>query len=119
MFLGLCGYFDLTIDSSNVSLAFGYTVTASVCADSDITDAKIVGYSFPGSSNTITYLNNSTPEVHSSAAASVNSSVIRVYVVWDDDDSTQQLNDVEDTLIATSAGEAKIQVSVLFEQQIN
>ena len=85
LYLVQCGYFDLVIDSSNVSLAFRYTITASVSQNSEVTDAKIVGYSFPGVQNYITYLNNGNTTIQSSAASSVKSSTIRVYVVWNDD----------------------------------
>lgn len=114
-----CGYFDLEIDSSEVSLAFRYTVTASVTQNSDITDAKIVGYSFPGVQDYITYLNNGETSIQSSAAKTVDSSKIRVYVVWNDDSNTEDLNDAEDTLIAFNSGIAEIQVNVSFEQQVN
>ncbi len=114
-----CGYFDLVIDSSEVSLAFRYTITVSVTQSSDITDAKIVGYSFPGVQNYITYLNSQSTNIQSSAASSVETSRIRVYVVWDDDENTEDLNDAEDTLIALQSGEAEIEVNVSFEQQLN
>ena len=119
LFLVLCGYFDLIIDSSNVSVGFRYTVTAANANTSDIADIKIVGYSFPGSVDYITYLSGSTNTVQSSVAGNVNSSTIRIYVSWNDDSATQTLNDVQDTAIALNSGSAVVSVSVLFEQLQN
>ena len=114
-----CGYFDLTIDSSHVSLPFRYTVTAVPTAQNNIADAKVIGYSFPAFQTAITYLDENNTDVRSSVAADVLSSVMRVYVSWDDDPTTQTLTDVQDTLVATSSGKAQMQVTVLFEQLTN
>lgn len=118
-FLELFGYFDLTFDSSRVSLAYRYTITATVDQNSDITDAKIIGYSFPGQQEYITYLDNNITTVTGSANASVNSSIIRVYVSWDDNENTQSLTDAQDTVIAKTAGNAIIHANVLVEQLVN
>lgn len=118
-FLAQYGYFDLTIDSSHVSLPFRYTVTAVSTAQNNIADAKVIGYSFPTFQTAITYLDEEHTEVQSSVATDVTSSVMRVYVTWDDNAATQTLNDVQDTAIATSSEKAQMQVTVLFEQLVN
>ena len=119
MYQARYGYFDLVVDTSEVNLGVRYTVTCSVPATSNIPDAKIVGYSFPGQQNYITYLNGTNTSVSSSSAASVNSNTIRIYVSWDDNSETETLNDVQDTQIALNSGNAIISVNVLFEQLIN
>ena len=96
-----------------------YTVTASNAATSNIADIKIVGYSFPGQQNYISYLTNGQTSVQSSVAPSVNSVTVRIYVAWDDEAATQTLNDVQDTQIALNNGKAKVDVNVLFEQLVN
>lgn len=118
-FLAHYGYFDLVIDTSEINLGVRYTVTCSVPATSDIPDAKIIGYSFPGQQNYITYLQNGETSVSSSSSASVNSNTIRIYVSWDDNSETESLNDVQDTQIALSEGSSEISVNVLFEQLVN
>ena len=107
------GYFDLVIDTSEINLGVRYTVTCSVPATSDIPDAKIIGYSFPGQQNYITYLQNGETSVSSSSSASVNSNTIRIYVSWDDNSETESLNDVQDTQIALNEGSSEISGNVV------
>lgn len=118
-FQELCGYFDLVVDTSEVNLAVRYTVTATNATTSDISDLKIVGYSFPGQQNYITYLEDGVNQVHSSAASTVNSSSIRIYVSWNDNSQSENLNDVQDTQIALNGGKAIVNAHVLFEQLVN
>lgn len=113
------GYFDLIVDTSEVDLAVKYTVTATLLNTNEIADCKIIGYSFPGQIDTITYLNDSNTEVQGSVAAEYDSSTIRIYVSWDDDEETESLNDTQDTSIALNSGKAVIQANVSFEQLIN
>ena len=119
LFLELCGYFDLIIDTSEINLAVRYTITTAVDENSDIPDAKIVGYSFPGQQNYITYIDNTQNSVSSSSAASVNTNTIRIYVSWNDDSHTETLSDSQDTQIALNSGKALVNVNVLFEQLVN
>ena len=116
---GALGYFDLAIDTSEVNLAVRFKITATNATNSDVSELKIIGYSYPGQQNNITYLENGANEVQSSAASSVNSSTIRVYVSWNDDSNTENLNDVQDTQIALNNGKAIVSVNVLFEQLVN
>lgn len=113
---GALGYFDLVIDSSNISLAFKYTITVSNPEQSDIVDVKVAGYSYPGVQDNITYLTSSQTSIIGSSASSVNSSTIRVYVTWNDDVSTESLNDIQDTLVAINNGKAIIEANIVFEQ---
>ncbi|MBR3134351.1 MAG: hypothetical protein IKG56_02705 [Clostridia bacterium] len=110
------GYFDLVIDSSNISLAFKYTITVSGTSVNDISDVKVAGYSYPGLQENITYLTSDQTSIVGSSASSVNSSTIRVYVTWNDDHDTETLNDIEDTAIAISNGKAVIEANIVFEQ---
>ena len=119
LFLELCGYFDLIIDTSEINLAVRYTITTAVDENSDIPDAKIVGYSFPGQQDYITYLDSTENSVSSSSAVSVNTNKIRIYVSWNDNPNTETLNDNQDTQIAVNGGNTKLKVNVLFEQLVN
>lgn len=110
------GYFDLVIDSSEIVLPFRFTITATADANNDIADAKIVGYSYPGQVDYITYLAANATSIQGSANGSVNSTTIRVYVSWNDDASTQLLNDVQDTALALNSADAILNVNVSFEQ---
>lgn len=119
LFLELCGYFDLIVDTSEINLAVRYTITTAVDENSDIPDAKIVGYSFPGQQDYITYLDSTENSVSSSSAVSVNTNKIRIYVSWNDNPNTETLNDNQDTQIAVDGGKAKLKATVLFEQLVN
>ena len=119
LFLELCGYFDLIVDTSEINLAVRYTITTAVDENSDIPDAKIVGYSFPGQQDYITYLDSTENSVSSSSAVSVNTNKIRIYVSWNDNPNTETLNDNQDTQIAVNGGNTKLKVNVLFEQLVN
>ncbi len=86
---GAVGYFDLNIDSSNVFLPFRFTVTLDVPEENEINDVKIIGYSYPGKIDYITYTDDSSNSINSSCARDVDSLLIRIYVSWDDDENTR------------------------------
>ena len=112
------GYFDLALDSSEVSLNFSYTITISNVSTSNISDIKLKGYSLDGGTN-ITNLTGSTTQITNSVTNNVNSSSIRVYVEWNDDSTTENMNDVQDTTVANTNGKAVIQANISFEQIAN
>lgn len=112
---GATGYYDLIIDSSNVSLPFRFHITCSVAENSDIKDAKIIGYSRNGNSQ-ITYLDNSKKEITDSVSETVDTCSVRVYVKWIDNDSSETMNDTNDTSVAINNGNAIITTNISFEQ---
>lgn len=112
---GATGYYDLVLDSSNVSLPFRFHITCSVAENSDIKDAKIIGYSRNGNKQ-ITYLDDSETEITDSVADTVETCSVRVYVKWIDDDSSETMNDVNDTSVAVNSGKAIITTNISFEQ---
>ena len=112
---GATGYYDLIIDSSNVSLPFRFHITCSVDENSDIKDAKIIGYSRNGNSQ-ITYLDDSETEITDSVADTVDTCSVRVYVKWIDEDSSETMNDTDDTSVAINSGKAIITTKISFEQ---
>ena len=111
----LFGYFDLIIDSSQVSLNYRYTITISTPATSNITDIKLKGYSLDGGT-TITDLSSGVTQITNSVANNVNSVSVRVYVQWSDDSATETMNDISDTSVAVNNGKAIIQANINFEQ---
>lgn len=113
---GAIGYFDIAVDGSGVSVPFKYTVTSTLGTDNEISDLKIIGYSIGNNNNTITYLTQLNPNVELNVQPNTNSTV-RIYVQWDDDSSTQSLNDIEDTSLAEDEATGSIIVNVRFEQR--
>ena len=112
---GAIGYFDIIIDGSSISVPFKYTVTNSLANNNEISDLKIIGYSIDNN-NSITYLTEINPNVELNVQANSNSSV-RVYVQWNDDNTTQNSNDTADTLLAQETATGSIVVNVKFEQR--
>ena len=113
---GAIGYFDLVIDTSEVSIPFIYTVTVVPSDDNEIDDIKAIGYSINGNNNVITNLDATHTQIQNSASAGDLVSSIRVYVKWEDEDVNQFLNNIADTNIALDEGIASIDVTVNFEQ---
>lgn len=112
---GAIGYFDIDVDGSNVNLPYKYTVTSVLSEDNEIADLKIIGYSVDNG-NTINYLTELNPNVELNVQANTDS-IARVYVQWNDDTSTQTLNDVADTTLAREEAIGSIDVTIRFEQR--
>ena len=114
---GAIGYFDITIDATNVTLPFRYTVTSSFASGNNIQDMEIVGYSTDGG-NTITNLSNAVPTASTIVAANATSSSMRVYVQWVDGGQNEIMNDIVDTNVAKTQGKTVISATVTFEQRV-
>lgn len=112
---GAIGYFDINVDGSSISVPFKYTVTSSISNDNEISDLKIIGYSIDNN-NSITYLTEINPNVELNVQAN-STSHVRVYIQWNDEPTTQSLNDTEDTLLAQDVATGSVVVNVKFEQR--
>lgn len=107
---GATGYFDLNIDSSNVTVPFSITVTTSINESSSLTkDFVVSGYSING--GTTVELTDATNFSYT-IAKDVDSTLIRVYTTWTDDG----LDSAEDTALGISGGTAILDVNLQFEQ---
>jgi len=115
LFQEVLGYFDLSIDSTEVSLSYNYSITITPAANSDIRDLKITGYSLDGGTTEIA-LNPTQTAVSNDVLSNVNSTSVRVYVTWNDDAATESMNDVNDTAVALSGGKAIVKVNINFNQ---
>lgn len=109
---GATGYFDLNVDSSNVTVPFTVTVTTGINESSSLTtDFVVSGYSLDNGL-TITDLATDQNSFSCDIAADVESTVIRVYTTWLDDG----LDSAEDTALGISGGTAILDVNLEFEQ---
>ena len=113
---GAIGYFDIIVDGSDISVPFKYTITSLLGTNNEISDLKIVGYSLDNNNDNISYLTEINPNVEISVQPN-QSSTIRVYVQWNDDENSQNLNDEEDTLLAQDNAIGSVVVSLKFEQR--
>jgi hypothetical protein len=110
------GYFDITIDSSNVDVAFNETITLSQNEDNTVDDLVFVGYKL--NNGTMVSLNDvSSATITSSHALNEQNTTntYRVYIKWNDDENTETMNNADDTE-ASNDGTAKIDVNINFIQ---
>ena len=93
------GYFDIIIDAKDTDVSFNYTITANASLESSVTDLVTTGYSINGGEvvNFESYNENITGLVNHNTTDVL---TIRVYVMWNDGDSSNMDNDA-DTLAAT------------------
>ena len=109
---GAVGYFDLNIDSSNVTVPFSTTVTTSINEASALTtDFVVAGYSINnGEIIELVDTNSFSCDI----SLDTDSTIIRIYIIWLDDG----LDSVEDTALGIAGGTAILDVSLNFEQII-
>ena len=129
------GYFDISIDPTNVDVAFNYEITLKVLNE-NIPDLMISKYAILNKDyeegNTITYNNIENNKIQGSLDLDKIASgtdeiiesnfepfIIRVIFDWYEGES-EQMNDKEDTLIATSTDDNQLEISaeIKFEQKL-
>lgn len=109
---GATGYFDLNIDSSNVTVPFSTTVTTTINEDSSLTtDFVVSGYSI--NNGEIVELKD-TNSFSYDISLDTDSTIIRIYTTWLDDG----LDSIEDTALGIAGGTAILDVTLNFEQII-
>lgn len=109
---GATGYFDLNIDSSNVTVPFSVKLASSINEASTLTkDFVVSGYSINGGE--IVELTDITTFSYN-IAKDIDSTLIRIYTTWIDDG----VDSKEDTALGISGGTAILDVNLQFEQII-
>lgn len=110
------GYFDLSLDFSNVDVSFKYEINTSAHQDSVVQDLVTTGYSIDDG-EIINFETYNAPITENIALSSnVKSRKIRVYILWNDDENTQTMNNKDDTLATLSNTPALFYVNVSFTQ---
>ena len=115
---GAIGYFDLTVDTSEVSLPYKYSVTVVPDQTNEIADIKAIGFSVDGNNNQITYLDAQHTEIYNTVYPDSVSSTLRVYVQWFEE-SPATLNDAADTNIGLDGDSAVIRANLTVEQIVS
>ena len=129
------GYFDISIDPTNVDVAFNYEITLRV-VNENIPDLMISKYAILDKDyqegNTITYNNIENNKIQGSLdldkivsgtdeiiKSNFEPFIIRVFFEWYEGES-EQMNDKEDTQIATSTDDNQLEISaeIKFEQKL-
>lgn len=117
---GSKGYCDIVIDSTNVDVNFEIKLLATVPDTSSIVDLRVTDYIInPSDTNTekITY---NEEEINISVVHNTPQTVVRLFIKWDDDPNTQQMDNEADTNAAVdTASEAIIEINTNFTQVNN
>lgn len=110
------GYFDLYLDFSNVDVSFKYEITASAHKNSSIQDLVSTGYSIDDGEiiNFETYNTPLTDNIPLSSETRTRK--IRIYILWNDDESTQTMSNSDDTFTTIDDTPALLHVNISFTQ---
>lgn len=113
------GYFDLNLDFSNIDVSFKYEIDVSSAEDSSVKDLVATGYSIDDGEK-IMFENYNTPisEIIK-LSDTIDSRNIRVYIMWNDDDESQTMTNIDDTISTSSEKPPLLNVNVSFTQITN
>ncbi len=91
------GYFDIVLNGQATDVSFRYTITASVSSQSTVTDLEITSYEIDG----VEYDPETDPITEVIAYNAQNKTrTIKFYIKWNDDSSTETMNNTLDTASA-------------------
>lgn len=110
------GYFDLNFDFSNADVSFKYEISASADENSSVKDLVATGYSIDDGEK-INFQNYNDPisEIIE-LSSNIQTRKIRIYIMWNDDETTQTMTNADDTISTTSENPALFHVNVAFTQ---
>lgn len=110
------GYFDLNLDFSGTSVSFKYEINTSVAENSSVKDLVTTGYSIDNGEK-ISFSNFNEPISETiSLGSKITARKIRIYVLWNDDETTSSMTNEEDTLSTSSDIPALLHVDISFTQ---
>ena len=110
------GYFDLNLDFSGTSVSFKYEINTSVAENSSVKDLVTTGYSIDNGEK-ISFSNFNEPISETiSLGSKITARKIRIYVLWNDDETTSSMKNEEDTLSTSSDIPALLHVDISFTQ---
>ena len=111
---GSTGYFEITIDATQVDVDFNYEIENLNDSTATLPDLIITSYQINGGTETTTTGNKITGEI----AKNTNSTVIKAYIKWNDDPATQSMDNQADTTFAQQADTtADISLRLKFTQK--
>lgn len=118
---GSKGYCDIVINSKNVDVNFQITLQAKVPSESAISDLKVTDYIInPSDSNTTKIEYTELQEINIPVVHNTEQTIIRLFIEWDDDPSTQKMDNEADTNAAVdTSSEALIEINTNFTQVNN
>ena len=111
------GYFDLELDATDVEVSFTYNI--SVTRNSSLRDFIVTGYKVDNGEVIDVDTSVETPTISNDILLSDTTRVhtIRVYIGWNDDVDTQELNNAQDTAVTSNLDEVNLTVNMSFIQK--
>ena len=111
------GYFELTIDSSNVGVSFDQTITLSPGTTNAVSDIIITGYTL-NDGPLVSIANTNTSTITSTHLLGEQTTVntYKFFIKWNDDAATEQMNNAADTA-ASVGGTANVHIGLNFVQK--
>lgn len=118
---GSKGYCDIVIDSSNVDVNFQISLIAKVPPESSIVDLRVTDYIInPSDTNTTKIEYSELEEIQIPVVHNTPKTTIRLFIKWDDDPTTQKMDNEADTNAAVdTSSEALIEINTNFTQITN
>lgn len=115
---GSRGYFDIVIDSSEVDVAFDYTITCTASADSVIDDIQIVGYKIdPQGLDDMTDISTITGgSVTGVVPVNAITTTIRVFIEWYDGSGENMNNQTDTQTVLDNLSSAIMETTISFNQ---
>lgn len=114
---GATGYFDLTIDASLSDVSFTYKINTTVASDSAVIDLVATSYIVnPSATNTTTTAYDDATGITGTIAHNTASTVIRVYIKWDDSATNQMSNAVDTDVAIDENSKALMKTTIVFTQ---
>ena len=117
------GYFDLVFDFSDVDVSFNYEINVSADENSSVSDLVATGYSIVDSDEIPSNWEKQTFETFNQPIAdnillgsNISKRTIRIYVLWNDDESTSQMSNDQDTESTKQDEPALLDVNISFTQ---
>lgn len=110
------GYFDLNFDFSDADVSFEYVITATADENSSVQDLVTTGYSINGG-EIISFENYDAPITEIiQLSDNVETTKVRVYIKWNDNEDSQSMTNSDDTVSTTSENPPLLNVNISFTQ---
>lgn len=110
------GYFDLEFNFRDADVSFEYEITTSVDENSLVKDLVTTGYSVDDGEKIVFDEYNQPIKETIDLNSGIETRKIRVYILWNDDEQTQTMNNADDTLATTASNPAILKVNISFKQ---
>ncbi len=111
------GYFDLEIDATDVEVSFTYNI--SITRNASLSDFIVTGYKVDNGNVIDVDTSVATPTISDDILLSDTTRVhtIRVFIGWNDDASTQTMNNAQDTSVTSTIDNITLNVNLSFIQK--